>query len=432
MTGDADAGPDGNSERDPDDRGPISIADAAPIAGRTVERARDWLADNLRLVALGLLVVALLSGAIAVTTHADPGTTTEQRPVATWSDAASFDHRATVRRDTAAFANGSTLTNRSVYFTEVTPTLRVDYRFRTHGHDEPVAVETDLLLRVRSTGEGPSGEDAVYWDLEERLGGDRTDSLAPGEAQTATATVNVTEIERRVAETEAQLGGSPGELDVRVVARSTVNGTVADEAVSYERASALTIDLRDGTYAVDAEGTGRKERRRTEAVSVPVDHGPVREYGSVALAVLSSGGLLALAAARSAGLLRARPERLRRFRDERDQYDEWITRGRLPDRCRDRPAVAVTSLEGLVDVAIDCDRRVIEDERSGAYVVVDDPVRYEYQPPEAERSSDGDDGQPPDPVDPLSDDALAVRSAERDDGAGADAAADAADADSAR
>jgi predicted flap endonuclease-1-like 5' DNA nuclease len=37
-------------------------------------------------------------------------------------------------------------------------------------------------------------------------------------------------------------------------------------------------------------------------------------------------------------------------------------------------------LKGLVDVAIDSDRRVVEDDGTGAYVVLDDDVRYEFVP----------------------------------------------------
>ncbi len=74
-------------------------------------------------------------------------------------------------------------------------------------------------------------------------------------------------------------------------------------------------------------------------------------------------------------------ERLR-VTGEREEFDEWVSAGTLPDEVRERSRVTVASLEDLVDVAIDCDRRVIEDETEEggtAYYVVDGDLLYVYE-----------------------------------------------------
>lgn len=64
----------------------------------------------------------------------------------------------------------------------------------------------------------------------------------------------------------------------------------------------------------------------------------------------------------------------------REQFDDWITRARVPASARADPLVPVDSLDGLVDVAIDTDARVVEDRGRDEFVVLGDAVTYVYRP----------------------------------------------------
>ncbi|GAB7089899.1 hypothetical protein JCM18237_01700 [Halorubrum luteum] len=115
--------------------------------------------------------------------------------------------------------------------------------------------------------------------------------------------------------------------------------------------------------------------------------------------------------------------------------DKWISAGSAPDG-DDRTVVELDSLRDLVDVAVDSDRRVIEraDQRP-RFVVLDDDVRYVYDPPpevlspgRAATEDDRTESDPPTPPtdgDPrvndatIADDGDAARSAATDgDGRG--------------
>lgn len=58
-------------------------------------------------------------------------------------------------------------------------------------------------------------------------------------------------------------------------------------------------------------------------------------------------------------------------------YAEWITEGSRPDEFPE-PIAAVDTLAGLVDIAIDSDRRVVHDTDWGGFYVLDDAGTYLY------------------------------------------------------
>lgn len=85
-----------------------------------------------------------------------------------------------------------------------------------------------------------------------------------------------------------------------------------------------------------------------------------------------------------AGGLLALDEREReylRYETARTEFDDWITAASDGIALDGDRVVTVDSLEGLVDVAIDSDRRVVSD--GSQYVVFGDGVSYRYDAPPA-------------------------------------------------
>ncbi len=63
---------------------------------------------------------------------------------------------------------------------------------------------------------------------------------------------------------------------------------------------------------------------------------------------------------------------------EHRRFREWITEGSV--ELKDRLQIHIHGLEGLVDMAIDLDRRVIHDSRLGRYYVLTEDIVYVYDP----------------------------------------------------
>jgi hypothetical protein len=349
-----------------------------------VFRVRAYLNANPRVVVLGCLLLAALGGFVAYGSFTGPDTTTEERTVTTWTADDELRHAAVVQRDTRAFDAGAVLRNRSVYFSSVTPTLNGSYVFRHGGDADPATVQTDLRLVVRAV-EADEGE-SVLWRVSERVASERTESLAPGREFAVPFEFNVTaqsELAERVRE---ELDSARGDVQVRLVADTTVSATAAGETFEGDRTATLAVTPQGDSYGVTATTADPRSEPVTERVTVPVEPDPLARYGGLVALVVGLVGAVLVAALDRTGRLDVDSEtrRAMALARERDSFDEWISTGRVPPVGDDR-VVTVDSLTGLVDVAIDSERRVIEDTESGTFVVLDDTTRYEFRP------DDGDD-----------------------------------------
>lgn len=341
-------------------------------------RVRYRLENQFALAVGALVVLTLLTGYVAVATHTAPATTTEQREVASWSANGSFDHQATVQNDSLAFPLGETVHNRTLYYTRVTPELEGAHSFTYTGDAEDVDVSTDVTLVTRSV-DRTGDRTVVLWSRTESLGSSETSALSAGEAHTAAFEVNVSQRQALFARVERELGTSIGSREVLVVAETDVNATLAGEERSLTRTDRLHLEPTDRFYRVEAaiqEGQGDTV---TEEVAVPVERDLLPAYGAPLVAVLALVGALSLVYLDREGRLTLAPDvrtELERTR-ERDRFDEWISAGRATIDEDDR-VIEIESLEGLVDVAIDANERVIYDDIADRHLVIDGDVIYRH------------------------------------------------------
>jgi hypothetical protein len=354
-------------------------------------RLRAALSDRFGALVGLLVVLALVGGAFAYTTHVEPGTHTEERTVSSWTSTAGYEHSATVTRENGVFSVGRTLSDRALYFDAITPTLdgALRYGYEATGDGE-LGVRSSSTLVVRAVGERDDRE-VVYWRVSEPIGRPTSGTIAPGEQFSAPFTTNVSALKERVERIEAELGGSPGTPEARVLTRVRITGSVNGESVSRSREFATTLTLdEEGTYRVLGDAETTRSTNTTERVVVENEYGTLRRVGAPALLALSLLGLVGLAGARYTGRLTvtdAERERLA-FDRARAEFDDWITPADV-----DAPAdpVRVHTLEGLVDLAIDTDERVLEDPASERYYVLDETAyAYEAPPPVGPRSDAGE------------------------------------------
>ncbi|MGM0718144.1 MAG: DUF5305 family protein, partial [Halobacteriota archaeon] len=71
---------------------------------------------------------------------------------------------------------------------------------------------------------------------------------------------------------------------------------------------------------------------------------------------------------------------------QEQEFSEWITTGTFPSERDYEATIVVDDLEGLVDVAIDTNKRVIKDEQLGVSTVLDDDYAYLYIRPDSPAS----------------------------------------------
>ena len=350
-------------------------------------QARLFVADNAGVLAVGLLVVAALGGFASYTAHADPGTEVQQRQVSSWSSTATYTHQATVQAETPVFERGETLTDRSVYLEAIAPVLNGTFQYSYEASaGGSLTANATLTLVLRSVG-----EDTEFWRDEQILATETTQSLNPTEEIDIPFSVNITDQQNRTEQIEEQLGGTPGESEIRVQSTLRLTGQRNGQPVNETITHGLTIQASGGTYSVTTDSAATNSGRETESVRVVASYGPLRSVAGPLVAVFSVLGLVGVVGGKLSGWATVSESEREwiDFESERRTFDEWLTQGTVPADAMDGQTVDVDSLEGLVDVAIDSNRRVIEDHSRNLFAVLLEETTYRYEPPTPPAERDG-------------------------------------------
>jgi hypothetical protein len=367
-------------------------------------RGRLALDERVAVVA-GVLAVLLVVGAWLTFGAYVSGdrTATEQQRVGSWETVGSYDHAARVTRENPVFPVGTTLDNRTLYFSRVSPTLTGQFGFAfdssLDGRIRATATQRVVLRQVADSGE----DETVLWE-QTRPAGEASATLAPGESVTVPFSFNATALAVRAEAINEQLAAGQGTARTVVTTTVAYEGRVGNRTVEGRENYTATVAFDGGTYRVVTE-PNRTERAVTRPVTVERPPGPLAGVGGPVLFAVGFLGLAGLAAARAQGMLAvSETERASaRHRQARREFEEWITVASLPDAVRERPRVDVEDLEGLVDLAIDTDERVIESPGGGQYYVVHDGLLYQYEPSAVDRpaggSAGGDDADRDPPTD---------------------------------
>lgn len=340
---------------------------------------RLFVDDNAAVFAVVLTVLVLAGGVAIYSTHVSPGTEIEQQETATWSSTATYTHQATVQEETPVFAEGETLTDRSVYLQSIAPELNGSFQYSYQASaGGQLSANATVSLVTRS-----ASDETEFWSEERELVSATEQSLGPSEQLTIPFSINLTDQQRRVETIESQLGGTPGETELTVRTTLTLTGQRNGDPVEETSNHTVSIDSDGQTYSVTGDTADTDGGEQTERERVTASYGPLRSAGGPVLVVLSLGALGVLAAMRvtdSLALSEAEREWIA-FQSDLDTFEEWVSRGTVPDDSGTAGPIEIDSLEGLVDVAIDSNRRVVFDESRNQFVVVLEETRYRYDPP---------------------------------------------------
>jgi len=346
------------------------------------QRVRAIVDAHFAVIVATLVVVALLGGGLAYGPYISAGTTTETQTVTAGAATGTFNHSATVTDDTTVYPAGTTLTNRSVYFTEASPQFQGDYTFTYTGENGELGGNISLYLVQRSVKEQRDGE-TVVWETTEQLAERSVASLQPGETVQISFETNMSAVANETAQINSELGGPPGTPAAAIVAAVNLEGEVGGESVRHVKNHELAIAFEQSTYQITGPTERTDQYEAVQTATVDEAYGLPHRVGGPILLLTSLLGIGALWTARKEGhlgLTETEREQLA-FHDDREAFDEWISTMKLPDDVFERPQAEAASLESLVDFAIDTNNSVIEDPDDNAFYVVHEGYLYSYSPP---------------------------------------------------
>ncbi len=348
-------------------------------------RLRALLDAWFEVITVALVVILLLGAWGTYTAHIDPGTTTTERIESTWATEGTFDHEAEVTEPNSLYQQGTTLENRSIYPTKIAPEMNGAFVFGYEASDNgDIDVEINLTVHRQAIVEGEDGSEAEQpvWEDETEIDSRTESSLSPGTEQAVPFSFNVSEVENETSQIEEELGDVPGEIETAVRADVHLSGTVNGKSVDRTRTYTLLIDASGDAYTISETSQNREEFEATVAVPVQRSHSPVLTVGAPIVGIASLLLLSGLVVGKRRGLALDERERgYLAYRDDREDFDEWITTMSLPDEVVESVQIEAASLGDLVDFAISTDTGVVYDPDRDLHVVLHEEMYYGYRPP---------------------------------------------------
>ena len=350
------------------------IDQSTEAIGSDLLRARRVVADNYVIVLAVFLILATVGVGATYTVFVDPGTQTEERTVSTWTRTAAFTHSGEVTDSNPLYATGTELSDRQVYYPPLTPLLGGTYRTSyAASSDADVDVTTELSLVVRGVSDG-----AVLWQSTEPVGSARVEDASSGQTLEVTYDFNLSREQARVEQIDSVLGNTPEDPEVTVRAETRVSGEINGRPVDRQFVDTLRFIPDGDSFQVDDPSEISNQSRQTRSVTVEREYSPLWKAGSIALLVIGIVGTGGLTYARRTSWFTLSTTEHDRLVEQENAA--WISYGTLPETFdpRDEQIVQVDSLRGLIDLAADNDTRVIFDDETQCYVVLDTSYTYLY------------------------------------------------------
>lgn len=343
------------------------------------DRARLFLADHGVAILAAFVLIAGVGGWLVYT--AQPGTETETFVTDEWNEQGEFTHSAEITEPNPIFETGSVL-ERGVYFTRLSPVLDGTYTYQ-HTDNAQRAVTMDLQLVLQSVQ-----DETVIWQRTEPL--NATNRTVDGDERVTRAwSLNVSAAEAQIEQIEEQLGASIGTPEMSIRAEVV---TTAEDGRATRHTRRFEIDPNGESFSVTPPETYGQSYETTAERTVETDWTLSRALGGALLVGAGLSGAVALGVARTRGTLAVPTAKRRRIdaAQTRAEFDEWITTANVPSDLGDRPIVDVETLEGLVDIAIDTNQRVIEDTATDTLWVQTPTTAYRHEPGHAAGAVEGD------------------------------------------
>ena len=344
-----------------------------------------------KLAAIALVVVsslALAGSAVAYTAPPETKQVTQQTDVQSFTT--TVNTSAAVTGNTTLYSPDDQLANMPVYLLEASPEMTLQAHTAVPD-DRPVAVTQQITMELYATR-----DDEVFWTETEPLATDAR-RVTDGTVVTET-TVDIRAIRQgRLQEVQPEVK-NVGTLHAKFHVDTVYNTDRYDGHLTVT----TPVEITDRAYAIETPQSAEQQhstpvtRTLTNAgeritfgapatanTTTQAGIGPSFGGGAMTLpkgSVIWGGvGILGLLLALVVWHVHSRSpdwQSLKRTYDK-TRYGEWISRGTVPE-ADSYEDVRIEGLTDLLDIAIDCNKRIIHDPTQGRYAVVDGSVLYEY------------------------------------------------------
>jgi len=293
------------------------------------------------------------------------------------------NHQSTTVKNSRLYNEGYIVSNGPQYFMDIHPELIMRFSEDYEGNYTANILHTNSTIKAIST----RGK-KVIWSEQKRI----QDTTWAENIDESTVKINTIKLSNEINEINNEI---PNSADITVEFEYTYEFTTEkDDLVTLTSSPTLRFNSRS-SYEIDSEQV-TTTRKTTEDITKPQPSQSTTILGNTlgiyGLVIISVGLVISLVGIYIlyGGIYSTRTYNERLYTYHQAKYDEWITYGRPmadPEYESVWEKLKVDTLEGLVDVAIDTDKRVIYSKDMSRFYIFSDGTLYTYLPPNTDEDA---------------------------------------------
>ncbi len=299
----------------------------------------------------------------------------EDEVVTFYTHLGSYTYTVPVTKANPLYANGTTLEmGMPAYYFAVSPTVDMSFTYSLEANN-PSDIKGKLQTMVVATDkEGSDEEKKIFWQKGFPLKYKDTDTWT-GTSVTRNFSFNVSEIQSMVKDVQKQLECSE-DTTIEIVTRVNYTGKINGESVQGTKDFVMPLVISSSYYQIPEKLDFSQDTNVTKKISVkrvpPIS--TIRTPLFLFLLNLVFVGAILLCVVTN----KIEPKYIEKLEKERscEPFKEFVSKGKLPEDIDSLIKVEISSLQGLVDAAVDMNSRVIYDSKAGIYFMIHSGVLY--------------------------------------------------------
>lgn len=288
----------------------------------------------------------------------------------------SYTYSVPVTKENPLYPIGTRLEmGKPAYFLVASPTTDMSFTYRLEPA-EAANINGKLETMIVATGKGMSGgEEKIFWQKEFPLKSEGGNGIWNGASVTRSFSVDVPEIRSMVKNVQDQLNYSQ-DATIEIVNRVSYQGKVNEEKISGTKDFAIPLVISSSYYQLPDKLDFSEDTNITQKVSFKSSPPLSTIIIPLVLSLLSL--VLVVTTLICTRVKKVEPEYIEKLEKERKSspFREFVSRGKLPKDSNSLLKIEISSLQELVDAAVDMNSRVIYDTEAETYFIIESGVMY--------------------------------------------------------
>ena len=301
--------------------------------------------------------------------------------VSSYTQYGSYTYTAPVTKSNPLYTTGTVLEmGKPAYFFAVSPTVDFSFTYRLKATDSAnisVKRETVIVATSKEVAEEEGKEDVIFWQKEFPLKSKRAVDIENDEPITETFSINVSEIQSMVKGVQDQLKYPQG-ATVEIITRVSCEGQVNGKYVNNTKDFAIPLVMGSSYYQMPEELEFNESTALYKKIRVQKDSSLSSIKKPLPIFLLSIVLVGTILSCRK--MKKTEPLYIEKLEIEqrRSPFKELVSKGKLPENISSFIRVEISSLQELIDAAVDMNERVIYDTETGVYFIIHSGIIYVF------------------------------------------------------